>query len=148
MSKYGVISGPYFLAFGLTTKRYSVSLRIQSKCGKIRTRNNSVFGHFSHSVGVTFCFKYEHWNVSISASKSFQNRAQSRYVPWNLVMTNFGNFALVASSFVFNLSSSVLPVFFILVPAFYASGILFFQSAFLCLFCILSSSSFFSLSIL
>ena len=26
-----------------------VSLRIQSKCGKIRTRKNSVFGHFSHS---------------------------------------------------------------------------------------------------
>ena len=146
MSKYGVISGPYFLAFGLNTKRYSVSLRIQSKCGKIRTRNNSVFGHFSHSVVVTFCFKYEHWNVSISASKPFQNRAQSRYVPWNLVMTNFGNFALVASSFVFNLSSSILPVLFC--RCFYASGILFFQSVFLCLFCILSSSSFFSLSIL
>ena len=26
------------------------SLRIQSECGKIRTRNNSVFGHFSHSA--------------------------------------------------------------------------------------------------
>ena len=31
-------SGPYFPAFGLNKKRYSVSLRIQSKCGKIRTR--------------------------------------------------------------------------------------------------------------
>ena len=35
-------SGPYFLAFGLNPDRYtshlsSVSLRIQSKCGKIRT---------------------------------------------------------------------------------------------------------------
>ena len=29
---------------------YRVSLRIQSKCGKIRTRINSVFGHFSRSV--------------------------------------------------------------------------------------------------
>ena len=28
---------------------YRVSLRIQSKCGKIRTRKNSVFGHFSRS---------------------------------------------------------------------------------------------------
>ena len=27
-----------------------VSLRIQSECGKIRTRNYSVFGHFSRSV--------------------------------------------------------------------------------------------------
>ena len=31
-------SGPYFLAFGLNTERYSVSLCIQSKCDKIRTR--------------------------------------------------------------------------------------------------------------
>ena len=42
--KYGVFSGPYFLAFGLNTERYSISLRIQSECGKIRTRKNSVFG--------------------------------------------------------------------------------------------------------
>ena len=51
MSKYVVISGPYFPAFGLNTERYFVSLRIQSECGKIRTRNNSVFGHFSRSEG-------------------------------------------------------------------------------------------------
>ena len=31
-------SGPYFPAFGLNTDIYSVNLRIQSKCGKIRTR--------------------------------------------------------------------------------------------------------------
>ena len=38
MSKYGVFSDPYFPAFGLNTERYSVSLRIQSECGTIRTR--------------------------------------------------------------------------------------------------------------
>ena len=47
-------TGPYFLAFGLNTDRYSVSLRIQSKCGKMRTRANSVFEHFSRS-GVEKC---------------------------------------------------------------------------------------------
>ena len=31
-------SGPYFPAFGLNTEIYGVSLCIQSKCGKIRTR--------------------------------------------------------------------------------------------------------------
>ena len=31
-------SGPCFPAFGLNTERYSVSIRIQSECGKIRTR--------------------------------------------------------------------------------------------------------------
>ena len=30
-------SGPYFPAFELNTERYSLSLRIQSKCGKIQT---------------------------------------------------------------------------------------------------------------
>ena len=34
----GIHSGPYFLPFGLNTGRYSVSLRIQSECGKIPTR--------------------------------------------------------------------------------------------------------------
>ena len=38
MSKYRVLSGLYFSAFGL--KKY----------GKIRTRKNSVFGHFSHTA--------------------------------------------------------------------------------------------------
>ena len=50
MSKYRVISGPYFPAFGLNTKRCEVSLRIQSKCRKIKTRNYSAFGHFSRCV--------------------------------------------------------------------------------------------------
>ena len=50
VSKYGVFFDPYFLAFGLNTERYEVSLHIQSKCGKIRTRKNSVFGHISHSA--------------------------------------------------------------------------------------------------
>ena len=49
VSNYGLFSGPYFPAFGLNTERYSVSLHIQSECGKIRTRKNSVFGHFSRS---------------------------------------------------------------------------------------------------
>ena len=47
VSKYGVFSGLYFPTFGLNTERYSVSLRIQSECRKIRTRKNSVSGHFS-----------------------------------------------------------------------------------------------------
>ena len=52
VSKYGIISGWYFPVFGLNTERYSVSLRIQSKCRKIPTRNNSVFGHFSRSATI------------------------------------------------------------------------------------------------
>ena len=44
-------SGPYFLAFGLNTERYWVSLRILSKCGKIRTRKTTNTGTF-HAVYV------------------------------------------------------------------------------------------------
>ena len=43
VSEYGVFSGPYFPTFVL---RYSM----QSECGKIRTRKNSVFGHFSRGA--------------------------------------------------------------------------------------------------
>ena len=49
MSKYGVISGPYFPLFGLNTRFMFVNLRIQSLYRKTRARNNSVFGHFSRS---------------------------------------------------------------------------------------------------
>ena len=55
VSKYGVFSCPCFPAFGLNTKRYSVTFCIQSECGKIRTRKNSIFGHFSHREGNHKC---------------------------------------------------------------------------------------------
>ena len=43
-------SGPYFPVLGLNMEIYSVNLRIQPEYGKIRTRKNSVFGHFSRSA--------------------------------------------------------------------------------------------------
>ena len=46
MSKYGVSSGPCFPAFELNTERYSVSLCIQSECGKIRTRKTPYLDTF------------------------------------------------------------------------------------------------------
>ena len=42
-------SGPYFPAFGLNVERYFVSLRIQTECGKIRTRKTPNTDTF-HSV--------------------------------------------------------------------------------------------------
>ena len=39
-----------FPAFGLNRKVYSLNIRIQSKCGKIRTRRKPVFRHFSRSA--------------------------------------------------------------------------------------------------
>ena len=62
VSKYGVFSGPYFPAFGLNTERYGVPLRIKSKCGKIRFRKNSAFGHFSRSVFLVLRLWTRYWD--------------------------------------------------------------------------------------
>ena len=48
-------SVPYFLAFGLNTEIYSVSLCISPECGKIRTRKNSALEHFSRSTKFHKC---------------------------------------------------------------------------------------------
>ena len=53
VSKYGVISGPYFPVFGLNTEIYDVNPHILFEYRKIRTRNSSVFGQFSRSAVVT-----------------------------------------------------------------------------------------------
>ena len=66
VSKYRVISCLYFPIFRLTTEIYSVNLRIHSESRNIRTRNNSLFGHFSRSV-LYRCF---HWG-SNPVSKDF-----------------------------------------------------------------------------
>ena len=50
VSKYGVISGPYFRIFGLNTEIYSVNLRNQSKLRKIRTRSNLDTFHAVYSM--------------------------------------------------------------------------------------------------
>ena len=47
---------PYFPVFGLNTEIYSINPCIHSKYRKIRTRNNSVFGHFSCSESYNFSF--------------------------------------------------------------------------------------------
>ena len=52
VSKYGVISGPHFPVFRLNTEIYEVNLCIQWEYRKMRTRNNSVFGHFSSSAAL------------------------------------------------------------------------------------------------
>ena len=71
LSKYRVISGPYFPVCGLNTEIYFVNLCIQSKDRKIRTRNNSIFGQFSRSACVLYMSHKIYWNrVSFSQSTS------------------------------------------------------------------------------
>ena len=65
VSRYGVFPGPYFPAFSMNTEIYSIShisdntiYSLQSECGKILTRKNSVFGHFSRSAHSSTSFVY------------------------------------------------------------------------------------------
>ena len=89
MFKYGVFSGPqgyyqkrklfrtnsFVLAHSSAKKiyneqltlKYCVSLRVQSERGKIQTRKNSVFGHFSHSVSI------DHYFVRVNPSNHLVN---------------------------------------------------------------------------
>ena len=42
-------SGLHFSAFELNMETYGVNLRIQSQCGKMHTKKNSEYGHYSRS---------------------------------------------------------------------------------------------------
>ena len=59
VSKYGVISGPYFPVFALNTEICFVNFRIQSEYRKIRNRKVSVFGHISRSFSFRYSFFLE-----------------------------------------------------------------------------------------
>ena len=50
VSKYGVISGPYFPVFRLNTEIDSVNVHIQSEYKKMQAIDNFAFKHFSRSV--------------------------------------------------------------------------------------------------
>ena len=76
--RFGVISGPYFPVFGLNllTKIYGVNLRIQSEYRKIRTRNNSVFGHFSCRVTISSSY---HSRLLVSKSNIWSPKSFFRF---------------------------------------------------------------------
>ena len=70
-----------FPAFGLNTEIYEVSLRIQSECGKIQTRKNSIFEHILHSVTQAKLFNSStkiHLQIkSIYLTKTQKSRSQN-----------------------------------------------------------------------
>ena len=54
--RFRKFSGPYFLAVGLNTEIYGISLRIQPECGKIRTRKTLNTETF-HAAWITGIFR-------------------------------------------------------------------------------------------
>ena len=71
-------SGPHFPTFELIMERYSVSLRIQSECRKLRTRKTPNTGTF-HAVEIRWTFGYlglflkSHKSVTVKLLLSFNN---------------------------------------------------------------------------
>ena len=70
---------PHFPAFGLNAKRYSVSLRIQSKCEKNVDQNKSEHEHFLCSV-IRWEVKTSLWK-NRSILKSFLNSRKILFIP-------------------------------------------------------------------
>ena len=54
-------SGPYFPAFGLNMERYSVSVRIQSECGKIQARKTPNTDSFKAGKVFVISFYESRW---------------------------------------------------------------------------------------
>ena len=75
-------SRPCLPAFGLNTERYSISLRIQSKCGNMRTRitpNKDTFcavKYKNHSFITVHSFIFSHLFVKIFCSKEFESKCK------------------------------------------------------------------------
>ena len=80
--------GPYFPAFGLNTERYEVSLRIQSECGKIRTRitpNTDTF----YAVMIPFLRDIYLWAFIVAINLMREKRQiKANEIPVFLVLAN------------------------------------------------------------
>ena len=77
MSKYGIISDPYFPVSGLNTEICGVNLRIQSEYRKTQTRNNPYLDTF-YAVILRFL------NVSLAGLLSFFQKLYFEIVPNSL----------------------------------------------------------------
>ena len=100
MSKYGVYFGPHFRAFGLNAERHSVSLRIQSQCGEIRTRKYSVFGHFSRSD----CSHFNVFNKPRKPTRSESRQSNARQIEMTTILERFNTLVTYFMTFGFQLS--------------------------------------------
>ena len=81
-------SGLYFPVFGLNTERHSVSLRVRSECGKIRTRVTSNTDTFYKSssasvLAASLDWLGPHGSVQVSTlSKSSSSTAADDVMSW------------------------------------------------------------------
>ena len=77
MSKYAFF-GAYFCVFRLNKEKYGLSVRIQSKCGKIQTRKTPIWALFTQCICIMF-INCGYINFFISVCVNDQNSAFKRY---------------------------------------------------------------------
>ena len=77
----------YFLAFGLNTERYLISFRIQSKCGKIRTRKLQIRTLFTQWLIYTIKKKLSHFD-KFQKWRAFTTSLNGSKIQANVINTN------------------------------------------------------------
>ena len=79
-------TGPCFPAFGLNTERYEVLLRIQSECGKIRTRTtpntNTFYEVKAKQIKEIISFLHPHYPARIKED-ILKKITKDKCVPFN-----------------------------------------------------------------
>ena len=98
VSKDRVFSGPSCPVFRLNTEIYSVNLRIQSECRKIRIRKDSVFGHISRGdlVLTLSCRKiFSRIITSVSLKLSFDVANRAKAIPLYLFKNDYQYVSLI-----------------------------------------------------
>ena len=98
VSKYRVFFFLYFPVFRLNTEIYSVNLRIQSECRKIRIRKDSVFGHISRGdlVLTLSCRKiFSRIITFVSLKLSFDVANRAKAIPLYLFKNDYQYVSLI-----------------------------------------------------
>ena len=70
----------HFRAFGLNTKRYGLSVRIQFECGKNVDQNNSEYGHFTQCMFLKY-YRWENMKAwKVRKHKYFQSASYNLFL--------------------------------------------------------------------
>ena len=86
--------GQHFPALGLNTEKYGVSLRIQSECGKTRTRitsNRDTFYAVVLTKGIAWKYVKNYWLQKLFSIQTFCMEKKLHNIFWNTNTTDIIN---------------------------------------------------------
>ena len=100
-------SGPHFLAFRLNTERYTASLRIQSKCGNMRTRITNTENFNTVHLLSAWCLLKGHTHLTKSAGENVNYLLAKINLQLNTNSTSFQHFVLRILSYICRKTSAI-----------------------------------------